>query len=81
MSLYQLVGPKGLRAGELVDMGTPNERWGRIMSVVKADYQLPNPCVVMGTRKFIQQPVDLYLIRGGYAEPAHPVHCVWSFSS
>ena len=64
MSLYQLIGGKHLKVGYLVDMGPGGHRYGIIQSIIKTDYPLPNPCMVTGSIKFYQQPVNLYLIRG-----------------
>ena len=80
--LYQLFGSKDLRIGELVDMGPINERWGRIVKVQEEDYKLPNPCMVTGQTKFYPQPINLYLIRGGYKnERNEPCRSVWGFTA
>lgn len=80
--LYQLIGPKYLQVGNRVDMGPIGERWGVIVKVVEEDFKLPNPCMVTGQTKFWQQPVNLFLIRGGYDNPQNePRQSVWGFNS
>lgn len=63
-NLYQLIGSQNLWVGCLVEIGGPYDRFGVIQSVIEKDFKLPNPCVVDGPRKFLQQKVNLYLIRG-----------------
>jgi hypothetical protein len=72
MSLYQLIGSTSLQPGNLVDMGNGGHRYGKIVSVIKKDYKLPNPCMVTGAIKFFKQEVNLYLIRGLDEKPIRP---------
>jgi hypothetical protein len=84
-NLYQLAGPKYLRVGDYVNIGPGGyDQWGVIRAVVKEDYKLPNPCMVEGARKFIMQPLNLFLIRGiprREMVDENAVPCVYSFTS
>ncbi len=71
MSIYQLVGVPGMQLGTVVDMGDGGHRYGIIASVVKEDYKLPNPCVVTGAIKFINQKVNLYSIHSIDYKPSY----------
>ncbi len=81
-NIYQLFGNQHLTVGSVVEIGAPYNRYGIIWKVLETDYKLPNPCFVSGPIKFIQQPINLYLIRGitGYT-PLQVSGYVWGCDS
>ncbi len=80
--LYQLIGYSYLKAGDIVDINGPHDRWGKIIKLEIEDFKLPNPCMIDGPTKFIQQKINLYLIRGGDFNPyKEKVPSVWGFTS
>lgn len=64
-ALYQLPGRPGYRPGTVVEVAGPHDRYGKVLSVIKEGYRLPNPCMVDGPVKMYQPcELTLYSIRG-----------------